>query len=171
MTSQNRQASRPRATGNSSRKGAQTRPVQEEHVIRAIAANGMQIEAAGTEWPQQSAFGSPTEQSFVTPLTGQTCSRLCRVGATQCHRADNDYGQFTIAMKSGRPALFFWLCPEVTPCSTQTLLLTFGLYLQTVPSRPDYPHAFQIFWWTCLRKVQEVETAAMFKGTYCFLIQ
>lgn len=52
--------------------------------------------AADSERPQPSAFTSPIEPSLVTPLTGQTCSRLQRVGATQYHRTDSDYGQFTI---------------------------------------------------------------------------
>lgn len=68
-------------------------------------------EAADTEWPQPSEFSSPTEQSLATPQTGQTWSRLYRVGATHYHRADNDYGQFTIT-NSVRPALSLWLQSE-----------------------------------------------------------
>lgn len=46
--------------------------------------------------PKPSAFRSPTEQNLGAPQTGQTESRLYRVGATQYNKADNEYGQITI---------------------------------------------------------------------------
>lgn len=43
MTSQNRQVPQDQGPWATPVEGAQTRQVQEEHVIRAIAVNGMQI--------------------------------------------------------------------------------------------------------------------------------
>ncbi len=184
MTSQNRQVPQdqgpqaPPAEAMELRQGRSRKNMSSEPLL--LMACRYSREAADTEWPQPSAFRSPTEQSLATPQTGQTWSRLYRVGATHYHRADNDYGQFTIA-NSVRPALSLWLRSEDK--HTMKLPGLTGDLRYREPRQPSgtysissdsfiyalyYPHVAQIFWRACLSTLCKVKTAAMTKGTCCF---
>lgn len=182
MTSQNRQVPQdqgpqaPPVEAKELRQGQFRKNMSSESLL--LMACRYSSKAADTEWPQPSAFSSPTEQSLATPQTGQTWSRLYRVGATHYHRADNDYGQFTIT-NSVRPALSLWLQSRQAHCVAprpdcqlkiqRTSAALWDKHLQAVPHLHSIIRTYlKIFQWDCLSRLCKIETAAMSKHTCCF---